>query len=52
MDQNWIDREVEGTLVAMSNIVETDTMRYMKVCPPKKKQISMYIINSKIIYEL
>ena len=50
---NWIDREVEGTLVAMSNIVETDTMRYMKVCPPKKNnKISMYIINSKIIYEL
>ena len=42
---NWIDREVEGTLVAMSNIVETDTMRYMKVCSQKKTQISMYIIN-------
>ena len=49
---NWIDREVEGTLVAMSNIVETDTMQYIKVCPPKKTKISMYIINSKMIYEL
>ena len=35
---NWIDREVEGTLVAISNIVETDTMRYMKVCSQKKQQ--------------
>ena len=35
---NWIDREVEGTLVAISNIVETDTMRYMKVCSQKKKK--------------
>ena len=29
--QNWIDREVNGRLVAMSKIVETDTLRYMKV---------------------
>ena len=51
---NWIDREVEGTLlVAMSNIVETDTMRYMKVCSQKKQnKISMYIINFQMIYEL
>ena len=29
--QNWIDREVHGTLVAMSKIVETEKLRYMKV---------------------
>ena len=29
--QNWIDREVHGVLVAMSQTVHTDTLRYMKV---------------------
>ena len=28
---NWIDREVHGMLVAVSNIVRTDTMTYLKV---------------------
>ena len=29
--QNWIDCEVHGVLVATSQIVHTDTLRYMKV---------------------
>ena len=49
---NWIDREVEGTLVAISNIVETDTMRYMKVCSQKKQKQNQYVYNFKMIYEL
>ena len=29
--RNWIDREVHGNLVAMSDIVVTDKLKYMKV---------------------
>lgn len=28
---NWIDKEVEGTLVAVSDIVHADGMSYVKV---------------------
>ena len=28
---NWIDREVHGTLVATSKVVQTNSLRYMKV---------------------
>ena len=29
--KNWIDHEVHGVLVATSQIVHTNTLRYMKV---------------------
>ena len=28
---NWIDKEVQGTLVAVSNIVHTNDITYLKV---------------------
>lgn len=31
LGNQWIDREVEGKLAAVSNVVETESMHYLKV---------------------